>query len=122
MTSYPDHIIKLAKNPKNFGRMNDPTASAVVKGPCGDEIEIYLVIENGIISEIKYYTDGCISTVVCGEIVAQLAHGKHIDDALGISPKDVKAMLKGLPESQSHCSILAVSALYRAIADYLLKM
>ncbi len=119
---YPEHIVKVAKDPKHFGRMNGPTSSAFIKGPCGDEMEFYLVIEDRIIREVKFYTKGCISTIVCGEVVSQLASGKNINEALGISPRQVIEMLKGLPESNSHCSILAVSTLYRAVADYLLKI
>ena len=115
---YPEHIAGLAKNPRHFGRMNWPTSAAFVKGPCGDEMEFYLFIKEGVIEEAKFYTNGCISTVVCGEVVAGLVSGKSIEDALGISPKQVKELLGGLPEGHSHCSILAVSALYRAIANY----
>ena len=122
LSTYPKAIVEIAKNPKYFGRMNDPIGSAVIKGPCGDEMEFYLLIDNNIIQEAKFYTNGCISTIVCGEITAQLAQGKNINNALGISPKQIKELLQGLPENHSHCSILAVSALYRAIADYLLKI
>ena len=38
LSVYPEHIVEFAKNPKQFGRMNDPTCAAYVKGPCGDEI------------------------------------------------------------------------------------
>ena len=55
---YPEHIIALAKNPKHFGRMNDPTSAASIKGPCGDEMEFYLVIKDRIIEDIKFYTKG----------------------------------------------------------------
>lgn len=119
---YPEHIIALAKNPKHFGRMNNPTSAASIKGPCGDEMEFYLVIKDRIVEDIKFYTKGCIATIVCGSITAQLALGKSIDEVLGISPKEViEASLSGLSEDRCHCSILAVSTLYRAIADYLLK-
>ena len=121
IVNYPEHIVELAKNPKHFGRMNDPTSGAYIKGPCGDEMEFYLVIKNRVIEEVKFYTEGCIATVVCGSLTAQLALGKSIDEALGISPKKVIEALNGLPEDHCHCSILAVSTLYRAIADYLLK-
>ncbi len=121
LSIYPENIVALAKNPRHFGRMNDPISSAFIKGPCGDEMEFYLVINNAVLEVVKFYTDGCISTIVCGEMVSQLAQGKSIDEALGISPKEVMEMLKDLPKSHSHCSILAVSTLYRAIADYLLK-
>jgi len=118
---YPSQLVLMAKNPKHFGRMNDPTASAYLKGPCGDEMEFYLVIKNNIIEEIKFYTEGCTATSVCGFTTAQLALGKTIMDALGIAPKKVMGLLNGLPEQDRHCSILAVSTLYKAIADYLLK-
>lgn len=120
-TVYPENIVKLAKDPKYFGRMNAPTSSAFIKGPCGDEMEFYLVINDDRIEEVKFYTEGCISTAACGAIVAQSALNKTIDQALGISPNHIRDKLKELPSDYSHCSILAVSTLYRAIADYLLK-
>jgi nitrogen fixation NifU-like protein len=121
LSIYPENIVVLAKNPKHFGRMNDPISSALIKGPCGDEMEFYLVIENRIIKQVKFYTEGCISTLVCGEIAARQAEGKSIEQALAISPKQIIDLLGNLPQDHCHCSILAVSTLYRAIADYLLK-
>ena len=47
--------------------------------------------------------------------------GKTVKEALLISAGEVITRLKGLPEDHLHCSILSVSTLYRAIADYLLK-
>ncbi|MDP8218606.1 MAG: iron-sulfur cluster assembly scaffold protein [Candidatus Theseobacter exili] len=104
----------------HFGRMNDPDGSALVKGPCGDEMEFYLLIKDRIIQEARFYTDGCEYTRACGEVAAGLSEGRSLNDALGICPKQVIEILKDLPEEHKHCSILAVSTLYRAIADYLL--
>ncbi len=104
-----------------FGRMNDPDASAFLKGPCGDEMEFYLVIENGRITDIKYYTEGCEATKSCGEMAARFSKGKTLDEALRISAGEVKKRIKDLPDDRIHCAILSVSTLYRAIADYLLK-
>ncbi|MDD4995762.1 MAG: iron-sulfur cluster assembly scaffold protein [Patescibacteria group bacterium] len=106
---------------KFFGRMNDPTSSAYLKGPCGDEMEFYLVIEDSVITEIKYFTQGCDATKDCAETAAHLAYGRTIDEALSISADEVIRNLKDLPGDHLHCSILAVSTLYRAIADYLLR-
>ncbi|MFC1698746.1 iron-sulfur cluster assembly scaffold protein [Candidatus Omnitrophota bacterium] len=121
LTYYPKQIVTLAKSPKHFGRMNDPTSSACIKGPCGDEMEFYLTIKDKFIEDATFYTKGCIATIVCGSMTAQLAAGKSVNQALGLSPRKVIEALNGLPEDNCHCSILAVSALYRAIADYLLK-
>ena len=118
---YPKEVIKLLNDPKFFGRMNDPTSSSYLKGPCGDAMEFYLVIENKRITDIKYYTDGCGATRACSAMAAHLAYGKTINEALNISAGEVIKQLEGLPTDHLHCSILAVSTLYRAIADYLLK-
>lgn len=104
-----------------FGRMNDPTSAAVVRGPCGEEMEFYLYIRADVIEDVKYYTAGCRNTKACGSAVAARAKGRATMDALAISPRDIIDSEKSLSEEGRHCAILAVSALYRAIADYLLK-
>jgi len=119
--NYPEEVIKLLNDPKFFGRMNDPTSSSYLKGPCGDAMEFYLVIDKDKITEIKYYTDGCHATWACAAMAAKLAEKKTIKEALSISAGEVIVKLKGLPVDHLHCSILSVSTLYRAIADYLLK-
>jgi len=119
--NYPSPLIDLSKSPSNFGRMNDPTSAASIKGPCGDEMEFYLVIKDNIIEEVNFYAEGCAATKACGSVTAKLALGKSINEALEISPQRVIKLLNGLPEDHCHCSILAVSTLYRAIAEYLLQ-
>jgi len=104
-----------------FGRMNGPTASSFLKGLCGDEMEFYLYIRDGVIEDVKYYTEGCADTRTCGLAVAQRTRGKSVLDALAINPREVIDSLQHLSEEGRHCAILAVSTLYRAIADYLLK-
>jgi len=105
----------------HFGRMNDPTSAAAVRGPCGEEMEFYLYIRAGIIEDVKYCTDGCQDTKACGAAVAERAQGRALMDALAISPRDIIDSEQSLSEEGRHCAILAVSTLYRAIADYLLK-
>ena len=103
-----------------FGRLNDPSGSAFVRGLCGDEMEFYLVIEGNLITHVKYYTEGCLDTKLCGRAVARRAKGRSILDALAISPREIIDSETSLSEARRHCAILAVSALYRAITDYLL--
>jgi len=85
-------------------------------------MEFYLVIEHDIITEAKFYTNGCAYTIACGEVAARQAEGVPINDALAISPKQIIELVGELPQEHKHCSILAVSTLYRAIADFLLKI
>ena len=118
---YSEQTIEYFMNPKNLGRMNDPDGASVVKGLCGDTVEMYLVVKDEKISEILFFTDGCGPTIACGSAATELVKGKSINDALKISPAEIIDKLGDLPEQSIHCAILAVNTLHKAIADYLLK-
>ena len=100
--------------------MNDPTASASIKGLCGDTMEFHLVIRDDRIEDVRYYTDGCGNTRACGHAVVRRAKGRNVTDALSISAGEIIRSGECASEEGRHCAILAVTTFYRAIADYLL--
>jgi len=104
-----------------FGRMNDPTGAGTISGPCGDVMEFYIYVRDGVIEDVKYYTEGCGNTRACGHAVARRAQGRKVTDALSISAGEIIRSGECEPEAGRHCAILAVSAFYRALAEYLLK-
>ncbi|MBF0301289.1 MAG: iron-sulfur cluster assembly scaffold protein [Oligoflexia bacterium] len=105
-----------------FGRMNDPTSASQIKGPCGDDMEFYLVIKDEVIEDVKYFTEnGCFNTIIAGRSVARRVIGKNIYDALGVNPAIIIKEEKELAEDSQHCAILATITFYRAIAFYLLE-
>jgi nitrogen fixation NifU-like protein len=114
-------IVDLVKDNKYFGQMNDPSGSAYIKGICGDQMEFYIVVEDNKIADVKFHTDGCVYTTACGAMACKLAAGKTLQEALGVSAGQIITELKVLPKNHVHCAILAVSTMYKAIADYLLK-
>lgn len=118
-----DSVAEIRWTPGRFyGRMNDPTGAAILQGPCGDEMEFYLYVVDGVIRDIRYYTErGCDDTRLCGQAAAERAIGQTVMEALGINPKEILDTKPGITANGRHCAILAVSSLYRAIADYLLQ-
>ena len=103
-----------------YGRMNDPTAAASVRGVCGDEMEFYLVIQEDRVVDVRYHTVGCGNTRACGLAVARRAKGRTVTEALSISAGEIIRSGECEPAAGRHCAILAVTTLYRALADYLL--
>lgn len=103
-----------------FGRMNDPSGSAFVRGLCGEEMEYYLYIRDDVIEDVKYYTEGCETTRLCARAVAERAKGRTVLDALGLSPKEIIDAATIVPAEDRHCAILAVGTFHRAVADFLL--
>ena len=106
-------------NPRNVGVIENPDGYGKVGNPvCGDLMEMYIKVENGIITDIKFKTFGCGSAIATSSMVTELAKGKNIDEALKITRGDVADELDGLPPQKMHCSNLAADALHAAIEDY----
>jgi nitrogen fixation NifU-like protein len=104
--------------PENIGRIENPDSYVSVTGVCGDTIEIYLIVRDGKINDIKFMTDGCGATVTCASYVTRTAKGKSLENALRIKPEDVDKYFEGLPEEHKHCAKLAVITLTAAIEKY----
>jgi len=51
-------------------------------------------------------------------MTTELAKGKTLDEAMGITRQDVADALDGLPPVKMHCSNLAADALHEAIKNY----
>lgn len=118
---YSEKVIEEYNNPKNAGQMPVPDAFGIVKGPCGDTMEIYLKIDNGQIKEVMFMTDGCGTTIACGSMLTTMVKGKGIDDVMGITNDDLLNALDGLPEESLHCAALAVGTLRKALNSYHIK-
>ena len=116
---FPDNIIKISEDKTYYGRLNDPSCSAICKGICGDEMEYYLVIEENKITDVKFHTTGCIASKACGIALSYYILNKNIYEALKISPGYILDELKKLPADNHHCAILACITFYKAIGEYL---
>jgi nitrogen fixation NifU-like protein len=117
---YSSKILELFRNPKNLGRMEDATVSAVAGSPaCGDMIAFYLKIDkNEVIEKATFESYGCAANIATASITTEMVKGKKLEDAWKISWKEVADEVGGLPTVKFHCGILSVGALRRAIRAY----
>jgi nitrogen fixation NifU-like protein len=119
LAGYSDQLKHEFLNPQNIGKIAGYSTSASITGVCGDTVDMYISISNGIIEDIKFMTDGCGFTTACASYVTRISKGRTIEEALRIKPKDVDAYFGGLPEENKHCSDLAVRTLVCALEKYL---
>jgi len=116
---YSDRVIDHWLNPKNLGRMEHYDGhSGKITSSCGDSMWIWLKVKGGVIQKATYLSDVCIGAVSSGSMVTELARGKTIREALGVSSNDILKALGGLPEAFVHCAALAEMAFKAAIRDY----
>jgi nitrogen fixation NifU-like protein len=110
------------RNPRNVGELENPDGTGHVGNPvCGDIMELYIRVNDGVIADAKFKTFGCGAAIATSSMVTELVKGKTIDEALEISNRAVAEALGGLPPIKMHCSVLAEEALKSAIEDYLRK-
>jgi len=117
---YSEKVMEHFKNPRNVGEMENPDGIGHVGNPvCGDIMELYIKVKDGIIIDAKFKTFGCGAAIATSSIVTEMVKGKRIEEALKISNKAVAEALDGLPAAKMHCSVLAEDALKSAIENYL---
>ncbi len=122
MEPYNEKVIEHYSNPRNVGEILDASGVGEVGNPvCGDIMKMYLKIENGIITDVKFKTFGCGAAIATSSVSTELIKGKTVEDALKLTNKEVVNELGGLPPVKLHCSVLAEEAIKSAIADYYRK-
>jgi nitrogen fixation NifU-like protein len=120
---YSSKILELFRNPKNLGKMEDATVSAVAGSPaCGDLIAFYLKIsEDEVIEKASFESYGCAANIATASITTEMVKDKKLEEAWKISWKRVADEVGGLPTVKFHCGILSVGAVRRAIREFYKK-
>ena len=119
---YSDKVFDHFSNPRNVGEIeNADGVGEVGNAKCGDIMKMYIKVDNGIISDVKFKTFGCGAAVATSSMATELIKGKSIDDALKLTNKAVVEALDGLPPVKLHCSVLADQAIKAALSDYYKK-
>lgn len=107
------------RNPRNVGEMANPDGVGEVgNAKCGDIMRMYIKVNDGIITDVKFMTFGCGSAIATSSMATELIKGKPIEQALELTNKAVVEALDGLPAHKIHCSVLAEEAIKAAIKDY----
>lgn len=73
-------ILDHNNHPKNQGNLENHTHTKVGHNPlCGDKIEVFLIIKDNIIEDIKYQSSGCAISTASASIMSLIVKGKNID-------------------------------------------
>lgn len=130
---YREIILDHYKSPRNRGTLEPPAIRTEGHNPlCGDEIEVYIAVDNDIVSDIKISGQGCsisqssasmMSAAIKGKPVAEvraLIHRfKHMMSIEDVEEPDTSAPLGDLEALQGvvkfpvriKCAVLAWNTL-----------
>jgi len=116
---YTDRVQSHYRQPRNVGRIAEPSAEALVKSPVdSDAVLITLRIERGVVQDVKFKCMGCAVAIACSSVATEMVLGKPVDEAAQITERAVADALGGIPDYKMTCSNLAPQAIRKAIADW----
>jgi nitrogen fixation NifU-like protein len=116
---YSEKVMQMFRDSKHYGKIENADGLGKVGNPkCGDVMWIYIKVDNGIITDAKFETFGCVAAIATSSMAIEMVKGKRVDEALKLTNKAVAQALDGLPPEKMHCSLLAEEGIKSAIEDY----
>jgi nitrogen fixation NifU-like protein len=114
---FSETVLREARHPQNMTVMPEPDGHALLRGSCGDTMEIFLRIHDSQIETAAFMTDGCGPTVACGSMLTRMVQGKSLEEAGALEASELIIALDGLPPEHIHCATLAVDTLHEAMKN-----
>ncbi len=104
MALYSEKVMDHFRNPRNVGQIDDADGVGEVgNAKCGDIMRMYIKVDDGIITDVKFNTFGCASAIATSSMATELIKGKPVEEALKLSNDAVVEpgrMLPGSPARQ----------------------
>jgi nitrogen fixation NifU-like protein len=114
-------ILDHFRNPRNSGFIEQADGLGIEKeNPWMIAIQVSLKVREGTIQEIKFKAQGCVTAIACASMMTETVRGQTVEKALSVSHQELSEALGTVPEEKLHCCRLAISALHKAIEDYLM--
>ncbi len=81
---YREIILDHYRSPRNRGELPTPPAHKVegFNPLCGDEVTVYLDVEDGVLKDIKMTGHGCSISQSSSSLMSAAVKGKSLDDVL----------------------------------------
>lgn len=111
-----DHFL----HPRNAGELKDATVIGEAGSlATGDAFRLYLRINSqDVIEEARFQAFGSPTAIATSSALTEMIKGKHVDEAVRLSTRDIAAYLDGVPQERMHAPLMGMEALEDAYAKY----
>jgi len=98
---YQEVVVDHGRNPRNFRKLDDATSIAEGVNPvCGDELTLYVKLQDGSIQDIAFQGVGCAISQASASLMTMALKGKNEAEALALFGR-VHAMLTERPDGEA---------------------
>jgi nitrogen fixation NifU-like protein len=114
---YNKQILDLWRKPKNFGELKKPTHQySEANTICGDEMQIHLKIESGIVRDASFFGTGCLVCIVFASQLTEKIKGMKVENVLKLKNEDLLKLLKiKITPLKMQCACLSLSAVQNCL-------
>jgi nitrogen fixation NifU-like protein len=92
---YKEVILDHYKAPRNKRAIAAPTCSSHGNNPlCGDEITVYVNVEDGTVAEAAFDGQGCSISQASASMMTEAAVGRSVDEVHALA-KEFRSMMAG---------------------------
>lgn len=114
---YQQVILEHNKKPRNFGKLDPCSHQAHGLNPlCGDDIEVTLVVEDGIVQEIRFQGHGCAISQASSSLMTVNVKGKTLQEAEAMALQ-FRDMIRGTLDPSKDPHDLGRLTLFQGVKD-----
>ena len=114
---YQQVILEHNKKPRNFGKLEACTHHAEGHNPlCGDQLDLTLIIEDGLVKDIKFQGSGCAIDVASASLMTGAVKGKPVAEAEAMV-EQFRGMVRGELEPGTQTPLLGKLTLFSGVKD-----
>ncbi|MDF2690834.1 MAG: iscU [Gammaproteobacteria bacterium] len=115
---YQQVIVEHGRQPRNFGQLPQPTIVKLGHNPlCGDQLSLYLQIENDVIKDVKFEGRGCAISMASASLMTQAIKGQTVADAQDLF-KRFYQVIKHHDHDPALLESLGKLSVLRGVSDY----
>ena len=117
---YREHILDHYKNPRNKGKMENALHRHENNPLCGDEVEMYLHIEEDKIKDASFISQGCAISQASASMLTDAIKSKNTNTVAGMTQEDMRELLGiEVTAMRVKCMMLPLKAAKMIIFEYL---
>ena len=112
-------VLEHLMNPQNYGKLENANGVGVaVDEKTGEYTIIYLFIDQTIIKDIRFATNGCQDTVVVGSMFTQMIKDQDTDYAQKAIKKLYEKLGNKMTAKQQICADMVFTSFLAALKNY----
>lgn len=115
---YQQVILDHNKSPRNYGKPEEFNHSAEGYNPlCGDHVDVYLVVDEGIVKDVKFEGSGCAISKSSASLMTTIVKGKTVQEAESLF-EDFHDLVTGKLTDEEKIASLGKLGVFQGVRDF----